>query len=283
MNFSLGPLQYCWEKSAVESFYDAVAASPIPLVYLGETVCSKRRLLRWQDYLAIAQKLQQAGKSVVLSTLALVQSDAEIKECKKQLENGTFTLEVNDMGMVALAVELKLPFVCGPGINNYNLTSLQKMADWGMQRFVMPVDLSRKWLEPIIASKPSFEIEVFGYGYLPLAHSARCFTARHHQLKKDDCDTICQRYPKGLLSQTMEHQDLLRINGIQTQSAACCDLRKDIPTMANMGIDWFRISPFSVEHIAMATALINGEPHTLLDATNRCNGYWHEAAGMTLV
>ncbi|KFZ38262.1 protease [Shewanella mangrovi] len=279
MKFSLGPLQYCWDKAAVEDFYREVAVSPIPLVYLGETVCSKRRKLRWQDYFDLADMLRSAGKEVVFSTLALIQSDAEIQELRKQLTNSSVTLEVNDMGALALAVEQQLPFVCGPGINNYNLTSLQKMANWGMQRFVMPVDLSQKWLAPIITSQPSFEIEVLGYGYLPLAHSARCFTARHHGLNKDNCDTICSRYPKGLLTQTMEHQELLRINGVQTQSAACCDLRSEIQQMRTMGVDWFRVSPDSINSIGLVTALIKGEESDDVPSI-RCNGYWHDAPGM---
>lgn len=280
MKFSLGPLQYCWDKPAVEAFYQAAANSHIPLIYLGETVCSKRRKLRFGDYLALAQMLRDAGKSVVISTLALIESRSEITELKKQLENGEFMVEANDMGTVALASQLQLPFVCGPSINNYNLTSLNKLASWGMQRFVMPVDLSKKWLSTITEQQPQFEIEVLGYGYLPLAHSARCFTARHHGLNKDNCDTICANYQRGLLSQTLEHQPLLRLNGIQTQSAACMDLRNEIPQMEQLGVDWFRVSPDSIASVAFTDALIQGErsqsQHQLT-----CNGYWHDAAGMS--
>jgi len=36
MKISLGPLLYCWEKQQVIDFYQQVANSQIPLVYLGE-------------------------------------------------------------------------------------------------------------------------------------------------------------------------------------------------------------------------------------------------------
>lgn len=283
MNFSLGPLQYCWDKSAVEAFYQAVASSPVSLVYLGETVCSKRRKLRWGDYLALAHMLREHGKNVVISTLALVEQRSEIAELKKQVDNGEFMVEANDMGTIAIAAELKRPFVCGPSINSYNFTSLNKMAEWGMQRFVMPVDLSKRWLEGILAQQPRFETEVIGYGYLPLAHSARCFTARHNGLDKDNCDTICSQYPRGFLGQTMERQPLLRLNGIQTQSAACVDLRDQISQMQQMGVDWFRVSPDSIDSVALIAELINGTAHQEPHHKLTCNGYWHDAAGMATI
>lgn len=46
MKISLGPLLYCWQKQQVADFYQQVAASQIPLVYLGEAVCSRRRELQ---------------------------------------------------------------------------------------------------------------------------------------------------------------------------------------------------------------------------------------------
>ncbi len=70
MNISLGPLLYCGPKAQVQAFYREVADSTIPLVYLGEAVCSRRRQMKFADYLALALELKDAGKQVVLSTLA---------------------------------------------------------------------------------------------------------------------------------------------------------------------------------------------------------------------
>lgn len=293
MHISLGPLLYCWQKQQVTDFYQQVAASQIPFVYLGEAVCSRRRELKWGDYLELAQMLKQAGKEVVISTLALIEAPSEYTELKRQVDNGEFMVEANDMAAVYLANEHKLPFVCGASINNYNRASLDILQRFGMQRFVMPVELSKAWLSQVIQQKPSFEVEVLGHGYLPLAHSARCFTARHKQLTKDHCETVCREYSKGLLAQTQEQQPLLRLNGIQTQSASCLDLRSEITTMAKMGVDVFRVSPSSLDCIATANALVdaintpeNAQGFAIgSDAnqeTTQCNGYWFGEAGLAV-
>ncbi|MGL5046583.1 MAG: U32 family peptidase [Shewanella sp.] len=293
MKISLGPLLYCWQKQLVTDFYQHVAASQIPLVYLGEAVCSRRRELKWGDYLALAHMLKQAGKEVVLSTLALIEAPSEYTELKRQVDNGEFIVEANDMAAVYLAKEHKLPFVCGSSINNYNRASLDILQQLGMQRFVMPVELSKAWLQQVIQDKPAFEVEVLGHGYLPLAHSARCFTARHKQLTKDHCETVCRDYSKGLIAQTQEQQSLLRLNGIQTQSASCLDLRSEVAAMAQMGVDVFRVSPSSLDGITTANALIDAmnTPANAQDfmigsdanlAKTQCNGYWFGKAGLAV-
>ncbi len=96
----------------------------------------------------------------------------------------------------------------------------------------MPVELSRTTLAAIQAERPdNVETEVFVYGRLPLAYSARCFTARHHNLPKDDCQYRCLDYPEGLTLSTREGQAFLAINGIQTQSAQTCNL---LPELAEL-------------------------------------------------
>ncbi|WP_108945915.1 U32 family peptidase [Shewanella halifaxensis] len=282
MKTSLGPLQYCWEKQKVNEFYQQVAQSNIPLVYLGETVCSRRRQLKFADYFTIAQMLKAAGKQVVLSTLALLESPSEYTELKKQVDNGEFIIEANDMGAVQAARELKLPFVCGPSMNNYNFATLKKLHQWGMQRFVMPIELSKEWLAHVVATeKPTpFEVEVFGHGYLPLAHSARCFTARQQGLQKDDCQIACLAHPKGLLAQTMDEQPLLRLNGIQTQSASLIDLSAEVEQMRTLGVDYFRVSPHSLSCIEVAETILS---QATSDKSLTCNGYWHQAAGFNQI
>ncbi len=53
-------------------FYEAVREWPVDIVYLGETVCSRRHELRFQDWLEVADMLNDAGKNVVLSTQVLL-------------------------------------------------------------------------------------------------------------------------------------------------------------------------------------------------------------------
>ncbi|GGB55706.1 U32 family peptidase [Shewanella inventionis] len=292
MKISLGPISYCWSKSDVETFYQAVATSNIDTVYLGETVCSRRRELKFSDYLALANMLKSHGKQVILSTMALVEAQSELHELTRAINNGDFCIEANDMAGVYYAHQAKVPFVCGPTINNYNRASLDLLHQKGMFRFVMPCELSKDWLQAVINTdtKPSFEIEVLGHGYMPLAHSARCFTAKHYQLPKDSCQTICQRHSKGLLAQTQESQPLLRLNGIQTQSAAQVNLINQIPTMINMGVDYWRISPNKLADIALADTLTNllnkaqfndlAQVAITNTQSKDCNGYWLGLPGM---
>ncbi|MCE9679120.1 U32 family peptidase [Shewanella sp. AS1] len=283
MKTALGPIQYCWPKAEIEAFYQKVAETDIPLVYLGETVCSRRREVKFSDYLALAQMLKAAGKQVVLSTLTLIEAQSEFTALKTQVENGEFLIEANDMGAVQVAKSLGLPFICGPSVNNYNAATLKKLASWGMQRFVMPLELSKDWLEHVISElnpnpqSKTVEVEVFGHGYMSLAHSARCFTARNRGLSKDGCKTVCIEYPKGVLVQTQESQSLLRLNGIQTQSASLIDLRNQQDKMLAMGVDYFRVSPASMASIDIAANLGDLQLHLSQDS---CNGYWFNQAGL---
>lgn len=73
---SLGPLQFHWPKADMQSLYQQVADSRVDIVYLGETVCSKRREFRHQDWIDTAEQLIAAGKSVVFSTYALVEAQS---------------------------------------------------------------------------------------------------------------------------------------------------------------------------------------------------------------
>ncbi len=284
MNISLGPIEYCWSKNDVTEFYHQVSQSDIPLIYLGETVCSRRREVKFKDYMALAQMLKESGKQVVLSTLTLIEAQSEFELIKQQIDNGEFMIEANDMGAVEVAKSLKLPFVCGPSMNNYNTAVLKKLASWGMQRFVMPLELSKHWLEQVHEELAAnhIQIEVFGHGYMPLAHSARCFTARHKGLTKDSCETACLNYPKGMLVQTQESQPLLRLNGIQTQSAACIDLRDQLAEMQRIGVNFFRVSPSSLSSISVADRLCHSKVNVerMAKSDESCNGYWFKQPGL---
>ncbi|MGB0895483.1 MAG: U32 family peptidase [Parashewanella sp.] len=283
MKISMGPLLYFWSKEKVFEFYQQIANSSIPVVYLGEAVCTRRRELKFKDYLELAARLTDAGKEVYISTLALLETPSEYTELKKQVDSCKLKIEANDLAAVYAAREADIPFVCGTSINNYNLASLLKMHQWGMERFVVPVELSKHWLQKVIDGHNEplpFGIEVFGHGHAPLAHSARCFTARHKGIAKDNCETVCIQYPKGLLAQTQEDQPLLRLNGIQTQAAACTDLSSEIDDMKAMGVTHFRISPSSLGSIELAENLILG--NQIPTPVNHCNGYWHGEAGFVV-
>jgi collagenase-like PrtC family protease len=74
IKIALGPLLYYWPRDTVLRFYEAIAATPVDVVYLGEAVCSRRHELRLADWLDVARLLAAAGKQVVLSTQVLLES-----------------------------------------------------------------------------------------------------------------------------------------------------------------------------------------------------------------
>ncbi|MEI5496069.1 U32 family peptidase, partial [Pseudomonas aeruginosa] len=90
----------------------------------------------------------------------------------------------SDLGVVNMCAERKLPFVAGHALNCYNAVTLKILLKQGMMRWCMPVELSRDWLVNLLNQcdelgiRNQFEVEVLSYGHLPLAYSARCFTAR---------------------------------------------------------------------------------------------------------
>ena len=66
MKLALGPILTFWPAEQIQAFYQQVKAWPVDIVYLGETVCAKRRALSPDAWLALADDLANAGKQVVL-------------------------------------------------------------------------------------------------------------------------------------------------------------------------------------------------------------------------
>ena len=291
LRLSLGPVPYLWPCAAMFEFYERIAGTPVDIVYLGETTCSKRRELKPEDWRVLAERLATAGKEVVLSTLTLLTARSEIGALRRICNNDRFMVEANDMAAVS-ALAGKGPFVTGPSVNVYNARTLQFLAKRGLRRWVLPVELSRKTLQEIQADRPQgIETEVFSYGRLPLAFSARCYTARAYNLPKDDCQFKCRDHPDGLMLYTREDAPFLVLNGIQTQSAQTFNLIGEIDELRRLDVDVMRIDPQS-EHTDRIIDLFHdalaGAKHAAdaardledLMPIGPCNGYWFGGAGM---
>jgi len=294
MKIALGPLLYYWQRETVFNFYDAVAGTPVDVVYLGETVCSRRHELRLADWLDIAARLRASGKEVVLSTQVLLESGSDVGTMHRITANGDFRVEANDMGAVHRLAG-KLPFVAGPHLNLYNPASLQWMASLGASRWVMPLEMKQGDLALLQQDRPpGLETEVFAYGRMPLAYSARCFTARQRNLPKDDCRFSCLDHPDGLMLRTRESEEFLVLNGTQTQSARVYNLVDALEDMRVAGVDVVRLSP-QAQHMAEVIALFDAARKQVLtpqEALARmqplmpekgCNGYWHGRPGLEQV
>lgn len=154
----------------------------------------------------------------------------------------------------------------------------------------MPVEMSRDWLLQLLAQcetrgiRQQFEVEVLGYGHLPLALSARCFTARSENRAKDDCETCCINYPTGRRVNSQEGQQVFVLNGIQTMSGYCYNLGNDLAGMRGQ-VDCVRLSPQDTSTLAEIDrfrANENGQAPLMVAKGSDCNGYWRKLAGMTL-
>lgn len=288
MKLSLGPMLYYWSRDDLYAFYEEALEMPVDIIYLGETVCSKRRSLRTDDWLALAQKLTaESGKQIVLSTLSLLEAESELKTLRRLCDNGELLVEANDMAAVQILSRMGLPFVTGPTVNIYNGETLRVLERAGLKRWVMPLELSASTLSDMTSHSPAgVECEVFAYGRMPLTLSARCFTARSHNLPKDDCQYKCLDYPEGRLMSTQDNEPFLILNGIQTLSAKTCNLLDEVVKLQSDGADILRISPQRYHTGRIVDAFrdtINGAAASDLSAyapLGFCNGYWLEHAGM---
>lgn len=285
MKLSLGPLQYFWPRERTLAFYRGAMDWPLDIVYLGETVCSKRRELGTDDWLALANEIAESGKEVVLSTLALIEAESELGVVRRQVENGRFRIEANDLSAVQLCREAGLPFVGGPTLNVYNHRALAMLMEDGLQRWVPGVEQGRTLLEELRAALEADggtmpELEMLAWGRLPLAYSARCFTARALDVPKDQCGFRCIEHPEGMPLTTREGGGFLTINGIQVQGAEVVDMAPQRDELAACGIGILRLSPQAegmadvVEHFRRM--LLEPDPPAPLGARN---GYWFGEPG----
>ena len=288
MKLSLGPLQYFWPRETTLAFYRQAAQWPVDIIYLGETVCSKRRELRTVEWLALAEELAASGKQIVLSTLALIEAEAELSVLDRQIAHGGFWIEANDLSAVQLCKEKGRAFVAGPSLNVYNHRALAMLMDDGLRRWVPGVEQGRNLIgelkDGVLGDGRTMpELEVIGWGRLPLSYSARCFTARALDVPKDQCGFRCIDYPDGMPLATREGRPFLRINGIQVQGEEVTDLGPELPELRALGVDILRLYPqvegmeAIVRHFDTARASSQALPRI-----GERNGYWHGEPGMKL-
>ncbi len=291
MKLSLGPVLYYWPRKKVLDFYQAIARSCADIVYLGELVCSRRHELAFDDWLAIGAGLAAAGKEVVLSAQALTESEGDLKIMRRAVANGRFAIEANDWGAARLLSGAE-GWVAGPHLNVYNPQTLALVASLGATRWVAPMEATRELVAGVCAARPlGVEAELFAHGRMPLAFSARCFTARRFNRQKEDCNYVCMDYPDGMPLETREGKPFLAANGIQTQSAGVYCLVDELKDLEDAGVGVLRVSP-QAEGTPQILQLLRETRDGMLSAAEArkalaalsagalWNGFWHGQPGM---
>jgi collagenase-like PrtC family protease len=290
MKLALGPLLYYWPRATVLAFYREVATSAADIVYLGEVVCSRRHEIGFEDWLAIGADLAAAGKEVLLSTQVLTESEGDLKLVRRAVANGRFRVEANDWGAAHLLSSTE-GWVAGPQLNVYNPQTLALLAELGARRWVAPLEAPQGLVASMAAARPAgVEVELFAHGRMPLALSARCFTARRFNRQKEDCGYACLDYPDGMALRSREGDAFLALNGVQTLSATVYSLAAEIPALLTAGVDVVRVSPQSQGTMALLRAwrracdgeISSAEARRALAAQSPghlANGFWHGRPG----
>jgi len=294
MQLSLGPVLYNWAPERWRDFYFRIAdEAPFDVVSVGEVVCSKRAPFFADDLPAVISRLQQAGKQLLLGSLILVSQTRERRQTEELAGVEGTMVEVNDF--TCLKVVSGQPHAIGPFVNIYNEATAAFHAGRGATRICLPPELPLSSIAVIAAALPAVTFEVFAFGRVPLAISARCYHARLHKLAKDNCRFVCEKDPDGLAMKTLDNQDFLTINGVQTLSYTATSLLGDIAALRQAGLRSLRLSPQDCDMVAVARIfrdVLDGREDA--EAGQRrlaevypgvpfSNGFIHGAAGVSLV
>ena len=251
MQLTLGPVLYNWQPERWRDFYFRIAdEAPVDRVVVGEVVCSKRAPF-FEPYLPeVIERLTVAGKQVLLGSLVLVSLRRERRQTAGLAELSGGLVEVNDL--TCLKSIAGRPHAVGPYVNIYNEASAAFHAAKGATRICLPPELPLSSVAAIAGALPEVAIEVFGFGRMPLAISARCYHARLHKLAKDNCRFVCEQDPDGLVVTTLDDEAFLNMNGVQTLSHGCCNLLGDLDRLKQSGVRSLRLSPQACDMVAVS-------------------------------
>lgn len=247
---SLGPVLFNWQSERWRDFYLRIAdEADVDVVHIGEVVCSKRQPFVAPHVATVVDRLHAAGKAVVFSSLALVATEQDARAMREMCATSDLAIELNDIGLLRAVIGTR--FILGPLINIYNEGTLAYLADKGAMRACLPPELPLASAARL-ATKQKIDLEVFAFGRMPLAISARCFHARAHHLHKDGCQFVCANDPDGLVVETLDSEPFLAVNGMQVLSYSCCNLLGELAALRKAGVNWFRLSPMSCDMVAVA-------------------------------
>ncbi len=276
MELTVGPNQFFWDAAIWRDFYLRLAdEGPVERVVLGELVCSKRLPFYQTHFPEVIERLQAAGKTVVMTSLALITLKRERKLTAELVDMG-LEIEINDLSAMPYLPE-GAAFSVGALVNVYNEGTLRWLTGRGAMRICLPPELPLTSITALARAAP-IPVEVWGWGRLPLAISARCYHARLHDRAKDNCQFVCGVNPDGRDVDTLDGQEFLSVNGVQTLSASCANAAHQLPRIREAGVASLRLSPqsegfFEVCHLFRE--LIKGR----IDAETLCASTLAQAPG----
>jgi len=251
MQLTLGPVLYNWQPDQWRDFYFRIAEeAPVDVVVIGEIVCSKRSPFFTGHMPDVIERLAACGKRVILGTLILVSLKRERQQMAEIAANTEFMVEANDL--TCLGSLDGRPHAIGPFVNIYNEATAAYFARRGARRICLPPELPMDSIRTIARALPDVTTEVFAFGRVPLAISARCYHARLHKLSKDNCRFVCEKDPDGLPVTTLDGEPFLAMNGVQTMSHACANLLGEVGDLAASGVGALRLSPQRCDMVAVA-------------------------------
>lgn len=247
---TIGPVYYLWDGPRWRDFYFRLAdEAPVDKVVVGETVCSKRQHFIEPYFAEVVERLERAGKQVVFSSLALVTLERESRMMRDLIE-GDHLVEANDLSAIGLLRGRRHDV--GPLVNVYNGATARLLAGRGARSICLPPELPFSSISAIASQSPDVTLEVFAFGRMPLAISARCAHARTKGRIKDNCQFVCAEEPDGLPLRTLDRQSFLVLNGVQTMSHTCQALLGELQDMKEAGIAAFRLSPQDCDMVAVS-------------------------------
>jgi collagenase-like PrtC family protease len=251
MQLTLGPVLYNWKPELWRDFYFRIAdEAPVDVVVVGEVVCSKRSPFLDPHIPEVVERLSNAGKTVLMGSLTLMSLPRERKAMLELAGDDQLTMEVNDL--TCLGMLGGKPHAIGPFVNIYNEATAKYFATRGATRICLPPELPLSAIRAIAQSQPDVTFEVFAFGRVPLAISARCYHARLNKLSKDNCKFVCEQDPDGLAVTTLDDEPFLAMNGVQTLSYTCASLLGDIDKLRDAGAGSLRLSPQQCDMVAVA-------------------------------
>lgn len=287
---SLGPLLFHWSPEKIRDFYYRIAdEAPVDSVHVGEAVCAKRLPLVEKALEDARERLLAAGKEVVLSTLAMIADEKDMTYTARLAQQRGLLVEANDVS--ALSYLDGLPHMIGPFVNVYNEETLNFLAARGAERICLPPELYREAIAAL-AERTDIALEVFAFGRIPLALSARCYHARVNDLHKDNCRFVCNQDPDGMIVKTLTGEPFLAVNGVQTLSFAYNNLIGELADLRTIGVNRFRLSPHDTDMVAVATTFrdtLDGviDPEKAqrrlaeeMPEAHFANGFFHRREGM---